>query len=71
MAGRNHLYIPGPTNSPHEVLSAMHLPMEDHRAPTFPLLLKPILEDLKKYSEQKPGRPSFFLLQEQRAGKLL
>ena len=48
MAGRNHLYVPGPTNTPHEVLSAMHVPMEDHRSPIFPNLLKPILEDLKK-----------------------
>ena len=71
MAGRNHLYIPGPTNSPHEVLSAMHLPMEDHRAPTFPLLLKPILEDLKKVFRTETGQAFVFLLQEQRAGKLL
>ncbi len=48
MAGRNHLYVPGPTNTPHEILSAMHLPMEDHRSPIFPNLLKPILADLKK-----------------------
>ena len=48
MAGRNHLYIPGPTNVPHEILSAMHVPMEDHRSPKFPTLLKPLLEDLKK-----------------------
>lgn len=60
MAGRNHLYIPGPTNSPHEVLSAMHLPMEDHRAPTFPLLLKPILEDLKKIFRTETGQAFVF-----------
>ncbi len=60
MAGRNHLYIPGPTNSPHEVLSAMHLPMEDHRAPTFPLLLTPILEDLKKIFRTETGQAFVF-----------
>ncbi len=60
MAGRNHLYIPGPTNSPHEVLSAMHVPMEDHRAPTFPLLLTPILEDLKQVFRTKTGQVFVF-----------
>lgn len=70
MAGRNHLFIPGPTNSPHEVLSAMHVPMEDHRAPTFPLLLKPILEDLKKSLRLRRGRHLYFLQQELQVGKL-
>ncbi len=60
MAGRNHLYIPGPTNSPHEVLSAMHVPMEDHRAPTFPNLLTPILEDLKKVFKTETGQVFVF-----------
>ena len=41
MAGRNHLYIPGPTNVPNEVLNAMHVPMEDHRSPIFPKLFAP------------------------------
>ena len=53
MAGRNHLFIPGPTNTPHEVLSAMHVPMEDHRSPIFPKLLKPVLEDLKKIFKKR------------------
>ena len=48
MAGRNHLYIPGPTNVPNEILNAMHVPMEDHRSPIFPELLTPLLNDLKK-----------------------
>ncbi|MDD4915018.1 MAG: aminotransferase class V-fold PLP-dependent enzyme [Methylococcales bacterium] len=56
MAGRNHLYIPGPTNTPHEVLSAMHLPMEDHRSPIFPNLFKPILADLKKVFRTETGQ---------------
>ncbi|MEQ1530400.1 MAG: serine--glyoxylate aminotransferase, partial [Methylococcales bacterium] len=43
MAGRNHLYIPGPTNVPNEVLNAMHVAMEDHRSPVFPKLLTPLL----------------------------
>jgi len=42
MAGRNHLYIPGPTNVPTEVSNAMRVDMEDHRSPTFPEFLKPL-----------------------------
>jgi len=56
MAGRSHLFIPGPTNTPHEVLSAMHLPMEDHRSPVFPNLFKPILADLKKIFRTEAGQ---------------
>lgn len=60
MAGRNHLFIPGPTNTPHEILSAMHVPMEDHRAPSFPKLFKPILEDLKKIFRTETGQTFVF-----------
>ncbi len=60
MAGRNHLFIPGPTNTPHEVLSAMHVPMEDHRSPDFPQLLKPILDDLKKVFRTETGQAFVF-----------
>jgi len=60
MAGRNHLFIPGPTNTPHEVLSAMHVPMEDHRSPIFPKLLKPVLEDLKKIFKTETGQAFIF-----------
>lgn len=60
MAGRNHLFIPGPTNTPHEVLSAMHVPMEDHRSPIFPKLLKPVLEDLKKIFKTESGQAFIF-----------
>ena len=56
MAGRNHLFIPGPTNTPHEVLSAMHVAMEDHRSPIFPNLFKPILADLKKVFRTEAGQ---------------
>jgi len=60
MAGRNHLFIPGPTNTPHSVLSAMHVPMEDHRSPIFPNLLTPVLEDLKKVFRTETGRALIF-----------
>ena len=38
MAGRNGLFVPGPTNVPERVLRAMVVPMEDHRSPKFPQL---------------------------------
>lgn len=60
MAGRNHLFIPGPTNVPHEVLSAMHIPMEDHRSPIFPKLLTPLLQDLKKVFKTETGQAFIF-----------
>ncbi len=60
MAGRNHLFIPGPTNTPHEVLSAMHVPMEDHRSPVFPELLTPVLENLKKVFRTEQGQTFVF-----------
>ncbi|MDD5036413.1 MAG: aminotransferase class V-fold PLP-dependent enzyme [Methylococcaceae bacterium] len=60
MAGRNHLYVPGPTNIPDSILSAMHLPSEDHRSPNFPLLVKPILENLKKIFQTEKGQCFIF-----------
>lgn len=60
MAGRNHLYIPGPTNVPNDVLNAMHIPMEDHRSPIFPNLLKPLLEDMKKVFGTTEGQCFIF-----------
>ncbi len=60
MAGRNHLYIPGPTNVPQSVLNAMNVAMEDHRSPAFPKLLKPLLEDLKKVFRTETGQCFIF-----------
>jgi alanine-glyoxylate transaminase/serine-glyoxylate transaminase/serine-pyruvate transaminase len=60
MAGRNHLYIPGPTNVPQSVLNAMSVAMEDHRSPAFPKLLKPLLEDLKKVFGTETGQCFIF-----------
>ena len=47
--GRNYLFAPGPTHIPVVVQNAMNTPMEDHRAPDFPSLVKPILRDLKGF----------------------
>ena len=43
MAGRNFLFVPGPTNVPDRVLRAMAVPMEDHRSPIFPELTRTVL----------------------------
>lgn len=60
MPGRNHLYVPGPTNVPDSILGSMHVPMEDHRSPAFPDLVKPLLEDLKKIFKTKTGQTFIF-----------
>lgn len=60
MAGRNHLYIPGPTNVPNEILNAMHVAMEDHRSPIFPKLMTPLLQDLKKIFRTETGQAFIF-----------
>ncbi|MDF9391657.1 MULTISPECIES: aminotransferase class V-fold PLP-dependent enzyme [Methylococcus] len=60
MPGRNHLYVPGPTNIPDAVLSAMHVPMEDHRRPDFPSLVTPLLENLKKIFRTEAGQCFIF-----------
>ncbi|MGK0657974.1 serine--glyoxylate aminotransferase, partial [Methylococcus sp. S2T] len=58
MPGRNPLYVPGPTNIPDAGLSAMHVPMEDHRRPDIPALVTPLLENLKKVVRTEAG-PGF------------
>jgi alanine-glyoxylate transaminase/serine-glyoxylate transaminase/serine-pyruvate transaminase len=54
------LFVPGPTNVPHEVLSAIHTPMEDHRNPEVPKLTLPLFEDLKKIFKTKTGQIFIF-----------
>lgn len=46
--GYNALFIPGPTNIPHEVRRAMDIPLEDMRAPDFPDFTLPLFADLRK-----------------------
>lgn len=46
--GRNHLFVPGPTNIPEAVTRAMARGNEDHRSPIFPKLSKSVIEDSKK-----------------------
>lgn len=60
MAGRNFLFVPGPTNVPDRVLRAMMVSMEDHRSPTFPVLTRTILPGLKKVFRTEHGTPFVF-----------
>ncbi|HZS59828.1 MAG TPA: aminotransferase class V-fold PLP-dependent enzyme [Gemmatimonadaceae bacterium] len=60
MPGRNHLFVPGPTNVPDRVLRAMHRASEDHRSSAFPALPKGIFEDLKKLFRTESGQAFVF-----------
>ena len=60
MPGRHFLFVPGPTNVPDRVLRAMHRAMEDHRSPTFPLILRDILDRLPKVLGMSSGRAFVF-----------
>ena len=60
MAGRNFLFVPGPTNVPDRVLRAMAVPMEDHRSPTFPELTRACLTGLKPIFKTNSGSPILF-----------
>jgi alanine-glyoxylate transaminase/serine-glyoxylate transaminase/serine-pyruvate transaminase len=60
MPGRNHLFVPGPSNVPDRILSAMHRPMEDHRSSSFPALPRGIWEDLKQIFKTKTGQAFVF-----------
>jgi len=60
MAGRNHLYVPGPTNTPDRVLRAMHVAMEDHRSSKFPELALGLFRDLKKIFKTTQGQAFIF-----------
>ena len=60
MAGRNFLFVPGPTNVPERVQRAMVVSMEDHRSSKFPDLTKSVLEDLKAVFKTRSGTPIIF-----------
>ena len=60
MAGRNFLFVPGPTNVPDRVLRAMAVPMEDHRSPLFPELTRACLAGLKPVFKTTTGTPILF-----------
>jgi alanine-glyoxylate transaminase/serine-glyoxylate transaminase/serine-pyruvate transaminase len=60
IAGRNFLFVPGPTNVPDRVLRAMMVAMEDHRSSKFPELSKSVLSDLKKVFKTAEGQTFIF-----------
>ena len=60
MAGRNFLFVPGPTNVPERVQRAMVVSMEDHRSSKFPDLTRAVLVDLKKVFKTETGTPVIF-----------
>ena len=60
MAGRNFLFVPGPTNIPDRVMRAMMVSMEDHRSPAFPAITRQIMLGLKKVFRTEHGTPFVF-----------
>jgi alanine-glyoxylate transaminase/serine-glyoxylate transaminase/serine-pyruvate transaminase len=60
MAGRNFLFVPGPTNIPDRILRAMMVSMEDHRSPKFPELYNQLFPKLKKVFRTHTGTPFIF-----------
>jgi alanine-glyoxylate transaminase / serine-glyoxylate transaminase / serine-pyruvate transaminase len=60
MAGRNFLFVPGPTNVPDRVLRAMHRAMEDHRSSAFPALASGVLQDVKQVFRSTAGQAFIF-----------
>jgi alanine-glyoxylate transaminase/serine-glyoxylate transaminase/serine-pyruvate transaminase len=60
MAGRNFLFVPGPTNVPERILRAMVVSMEDHRSPIFPELTRACLNGLKPVFKTTTGNPILF-----------
>ena len=60
IAGRNFLFVPGPTNVPDRVQRAMMVAMEDHRSSRFPDLSTSVLADLKKVYKTESGQVFVF-----------
>jgi alanine-glyoxylate transaminase / serine-glyoxylate transaminase / serine-pyruvate transaminase len=60
MAGRNFLFVPGPTNVPDRILRAMAVASEDHRSPDFPALTRACLDGLKPIFKTTAGHPILF-----------
>ncbi len=60
MAGRNFLFVPGPTNVPERIQRAMMVSMEDHRSPRFPQLTQTIMTGLREIFRTQAGTPFIF-----------
>jgi alanine-glyoxylate transaminase / serine-glyoxylate transaminase / serine-pyruvate transaminase len=61
MAGRNFLFVPGPTNVPDRILRAMSVASEDHRSPDFPALTRACIEGLKPIFKTVNAHPILFV----------
>ncbi len=60
MAGRNFLFVPGPTNIPDRILRSMMVASEDHRSPKFPELPRECFRGLKKLFKTEAGEVFIF-----------
>ncbi len=60
MPGRNALFIPGPTNMPHALRTAMDVPLEDQRAPDFSAFTLGLLRDIKQVFKTDTGQIFIF-----------
>ncbi|MFT4727561.1 MAG: alanine-glyoxylate transaminase/serine-glyoxylate transaminase/serine-pyruvate transaminase [Granulosicoccus sp.] len=60
MSAVTGLFVPGPTNVPESVRSAIDRPMEDHRAPDLPSFTLPLFADLKKIFKTTKGQVFLF-----------
>merc|ERR1719213_794470 len=56
--GRNHLFVPGPTNVPERFQRAMVRGGQNHRDAGFSYLVHGLLEDLKGLFQTSSGQPS-------------
>jgi len=60
MAGRNFLFVPGPTNVPDRILRSMMVAMEDHRSSAFPELARGLFPQLKRLFQCAEGEVFIF-----------
>ena len=60
MAGRNFLFVPGPTNIPDRILRSMTVAMEDHRSSKFPELTRSLFPDLMRVFGCEAGQVFIF-----------
>jgi alanine-glyoxylate transaminase/serine-glyoxylate transaminase/serine-pyruvate transaminase len=56
VSSQNPSFIPGPTNMPDNLRSAMNVQTSDHRAPDFKQVLSPMLINLKKVFKTETGQ---------------
>jgi len=60
MAGRNFLFVPGPTNIPDRIMRSMMVAMEDHRSSRFPDVSRSLFPDLMKVFGAGEGQAFIF-----------